>query len=92
MQEFCQNFISRILNEIFKTAKKRGVGCIFHIISFCFKTSKEIWMKLDRKQVLKVLYQVCSFQTDWLRGGSRVGQNRFLGFLSLFVNGSQVSD
>ena len=47
----------------------------FHIFDFFSETTEGILIKLDRKQVLKVLYQVCSFQPDWPRGGSRVGQN-----------------
>ena len=48
----------------------------FHIFDFFSETTEGILIKLDRKQVLKVLSQVCSFQPDWPRGGSRAGQNR----------------
>ena len=48
-----------------------------------------ILIKPDRKQVLKVLYQVCSFQPDWPRVWSRVGLNWFKQvplFRNLFQN------
>ena len=36
----------------------------FHIFDFVSKTAEQILTKLDRKQVLNVLYQVCVFRAD----------------------------
>ena len=37
----------------------------FHIFDFSSETAEQNLTKLDRKQNLNVLYQVCVFQADW---------------------------
>ena len=37
----------------------------FHIFNFSFETTERNSTKLDRKQDLNVLYQVCVFRVNW---------------------------
>ena len=41
----------------------------FHKFDFSSKTEDQNWMKLDRKQDLNILYQVCVFRADQKQDG-----------------------
>ena len=60
---------------------EKGVGVALmhvyvweHIVSLYYRTSKWMFTKLSRDEVLMVPYKCCCFRPDPSRGGSRAGQ------------------
>ena len=56
---YCDHALS-----VVRPSSVRPSSLTFHIFDFSFETAKQNSMKLDRKQDLNVLYQVCIFRAD----------------------------
>ena len=60
----CTIVIMRCPSSVGRPSVRRPSSLTFHIFDFSSETAKRNSMKLDRKQDLNVLYQVCVFRAD----------------------------
>ena len=65
MSIFTHDFSAQEPKEDVRRPSVPRPSLTFHIFDFFSKTAEQILTKLDRKQVLKVLYQECVFRADW---------------------------
>ena len=62
---YCNHALSVRLSVCLSVRPSVRPSLTFHIFDFSSKTTEQNSTKLDRKQELNILYQVCVFQVDW---------------------------
>ena len=62
---YCHSAPSVVRPSVRPSSSVRPSGVNFHIFDFSSETAEQNSTKLDRKQDLNALYQVCVFRADW---------------------------
>ena len=62
---YCNHALSVVRPSVVRLSSVRRPSLTLHIFDFSSETAEQNSTKLDRKQDLNVLYQVCVFRADW---------------------------